>query len=181
MVSLRYTSIAVVAFFACTVQLASAESVQVGTRLSKNKIHKEIRSIVINTKWDKVWPLLVDFGNIASWYSAFKSSKSLNGGDNQVGTIREIIRASNGQTVQEELIYRNDSAFELAYTHIKNGPARETINQVKLEPLNSTSQCFVSWSSIFRTKDGQEGSEVSLFFSRAFDKVLADLKQASER
>jgi hypothetical protein len=181
MVFLRYTSIAVVAFFTCTAQPAFAESVQVDSRSSKNIIHKEIRSIVINAKCDKVWPLLVDFGNIASWYSAFKSSKSLNGGDNQVGTIREIIRSSNGQTVQEELIYRNDSNFELAYTHIKNGPARETINQVKLEPLNSTSQCFVSWSSIFRTKDGQEGSEVSLFFSRAFDKVLADLKHASER
>jgi hypothetical protein len=56
---------------------------------------------------------------------------------------------------QEKMVYLDPLGYTLAYSHIKNGPVRETINQVRLSDLNNQSQCLATWGSTFRLKQDQ--------------------------
>jgi hypothetical protein len=80
------------------------------------------------------------------------------------------------------MVYLNQAGYTLAYSHIKNGPVRETINQVGLSDLNNRSQCLATWGSTFRLKPDQvnEAEKISGFFIKAFENVLTDLKSQAE-
>lgn len=150
--------------------------------INAEPIQKIAHSTVINKPCSRVWPLITDFGGIASWYKGFSKSVQVSGPTNQVGAVRELTRASNGQSVQEQMIWLNPAGYTMAYSHVKNGPVRETINQVQLIDLNSKSQCLATWGSTFRLKADQlnDAKKIRGFFSKAFKHVLADLKSESE-
>jgi hypothetical protein len=139
-------------------------------------------STVINQSCKNVWPLISDFGGISSWYEGFSKSTHIAGPINQVGSIRELVRSSNGKSFQEKMVYLNKAGYTLAYSHIKNGPVRETINQVRLSDLNSRSQCLATWGSSFRLKPNQanDAEKIRGFFIKAFQNVLTDLKSHAE-
>lgn len=145
-------------------------------------VQQVAHSTVINKSCSKVWPLITDFGGIASWYSGFSESTQIAGPINQVGAIRKLVRASNGKSFQEKMVYLDSSGYTLAYSHIKNGPVRETINQVRLSDLNNQSQCLATWGSTFRLKPEQanDAKKIHGFFIAAFEKVLSDLKSQAE-
>ena len=80
------------------------------------------------------------------------------------------------------MVWLDPAGYTMAYSHIKNGPVRETINQVNLVDLNSKSQCLATWGSTFRLKADQQNDarKIRGFFIKAFEDVLADLKSKSE-
>jgi hypothetical protein len=80
------------------------------------------------------------------------------------------------------MVYLNKAGYTLAYSHIKNGPVRETINQVRLSDLNNRSQCLATWGSSFRLKPNQanDAEKIRGFFIKAFQNVLTDLKSHAE-
>ena len=100
------------------------------------EIQQVAYSTVINQSCKNVWPLMSDFGDISTWYEGFSKSTHIAGPINQVGSIRELVRSNNGKSFQEKMVYLNKAGYTLAYSHIKNGPVRETINQVRLSDLN---------------------------------------------
>ena len=103
------------------------------------------------------------------------SVRSYSGPRGQVGEVREIIRASNGQLVREKLIYLDSESMELAYTHVLNPPVRDNVALISLTPLPQR-QCQVSWSNTFRLKPGQTAGEMTAFFSKAYANALNSLK-----
>ena len=145
-------------------------------------IQQVAHSTVINKACSQIWPLITDFGGIASWYTGFSKSTQIAGPINQVGAIRKLVRASNGKSFQEKMVYLDPLGYTLAYSHIKNGPVRETINQVRLSDLNNQSQCLATWGSTFRLKQDQtnDAQKIRGFFIAAFEKVLTDLKSQAE-
>jgi len=134
---------------------------------------------VVDRSCSVVWPYLSDFSAIGEWYKAFRSVRHHSGPVGQVGEVREIVRASNGQLVQEKLLYINNKSQELAYTHVLNPPVRDNITLVSLQSV-APDQCQVSWSNTFRLKPGQNAAEVSGFFGNAYINVLASLKSHVE-
>ena len=146
-------------------------------------VQQVARSIVINNSCEAVWKTISDFDGIADWYSGFSKSRHKSGPINQVGAIRELTRASNGKTFEEKMILFDRPGFTIAYSHVKAGPVRETLNQVRLESLNSRKQCLATWGSTFRLKPEQENEaeKIKGFFVKAFNNVLADLKTKSEQ
>ena len=68
------------------------------------------------------------------------------------------------------MIFLDKPGYSLAYSHILNGPVRETINQVRLADLNSKTQCLATWGSTFRLKPEQmnDASKIRGFFVKAF-------------
>ena len=146
-------------------------------------VQQVARSIVINNSCQEIWKTISDFGGIARWYSGFSKSRHMSGPVNQVGAVRELTRASNGKTFEEKMILFDRPGFTMAYSHVKAGPVRETINQVRLESLNSRQQCLATWGSTFRLKPEQENDaeKIKGFFVKAFNNVLADLKTTSEQ
>ena len=145
-------------------------------------IQQVAHSTVINKPCKQVWPLITDFGGISSWYRGFSASSQIAGPTNQVGAVRKLTRSSNGNSFEEKMILLDKPGYSLAYSHILNGPVRETINQVRLADLNSKSQCLATWGSTFRLKPEQmnDASKIRGFFVKAFIEVLEDLKVASE-
>ena len=145
-------------------------------------IQQVSRSTVINKSCSDVWDVVSDFDGISNWYSGFSASSRKSGPINQVGAIRELTRASNGKTFDEKLILLDPIGYTLAYSHVKNGPVKETVNQVKLVDLNSRQQCLASWGSTFRLKPSQatEAEKIKGFFVKAFEAVLIDLKNKAE-
>ncbi|MFM7085450.1 MAG: SRPBCC family protein [Cyanobium sp.] len=133
------------------------------------------RSILVDRPCAVVWPYLNDFSGIGNWYKAFRSVRYHSGPRGQVGEIREIVRASNGQLVREKLIYLDPESLELAYSHVLNPPARDIVTLVSLQPV-AQAQCQVSWSNTFRLKPGQQPAQVSGFFTKAYGNVLQGLK-----
>ena len=145
-------------------------------------IQQVARSTVINKSCAEVWNVVSDFDGIANWYSGFSASSLKSGPINQVGAIRELTRASNGKTFEEKMILLDPIGYTLAYSHVKNGPVKETVNQVKLVDLNSRQQCLATWGSTFRLKpaQAQDAEKIKGFFVKAFEAVLADLKDQVE-
>lgn len=137
------------------------------------------RAIIIDRSCTLVWPYLTDFSGIGAWYKAFRSVRHYAGPIAQVGEIREIVRASNGQLVREKLIYLDPDSMELAYTHVLNPPVRDNIALISLTPL-AQRQCQVSWSNTYRLKPGQQAAEISSFFTRAYANALNSLKTHAE-
>jgi hypothetical protein len=92
------------------------------------------------------------------------------------------VRANNGKSFQEKMVYLNQPGYTLAYSHIQNGPVRETINQVHLSDINNRSQCLATWGSTFRLKPEQadDAEKIRGFFIKAFVNVLTDLKSQAE-
>ena len=150
--------------------------------INAEAVQKVAHSTVINRPCSSVWPLITDFGGIATWYKGFSKSAQISGPTNRVGAVRELTRASNGQSFQEKMVWLDPAGYTMAYRHIKNGPVRETINQVNLVDLNSKAQCLATWGSTFRLKADQQNDarKIRGFFIKAFEDVLADLKSKSE-
>ena len=162
--------------------LFAVSNVQAQDAINSVSIQQVAHSTVINEPCKTVWPLITDFGGISSWYRGFSASSQISGPTNQVGAVRELVRASNGNSFQEKMVFLDKPGYSLAYSHILNGPVRETINQVRLSDLNSKSQCLATWGSTFRLKPEQmnDASKIRGFFVKAFTEVLEDLKVASE-
>lgn len=139
------------------------------------EIYRARKSIVVNTSCTKTWSVVSDFSGIAKWYSGFTQSKRVSGNQGQVGEVRELLRSSNGQVVQERLIYINQSEMELAYTHTLNGPVRESIAIVNMTDLGG-GQCLVNWSNTMKLREGQEPSNTVEKFNSAYKRVLEDLR-----
>lgn len=146
---------------------------------SADPIGRTRKSIVIDRSCQTVWPVLVDFGGIAKWYPSFSWSRSVAGTPGEVGDVREFARAGNGQTVKEKLIYLDREGMELGYTHISNPPVRDSLAIVSLLPL-AQGQCLATWSNTYRLKPGQNASETTAFFQRAYANVLKGLKKFVE-
>jgi hypothetical protein len=145
-------------------------------------IQQVARSTVINTSCSDVWDVVSDFDGIAAWYSGFSASSLKSGPVNQVGAIRELTRASNGKTFEEKMVLFDPVGLTLAYSHVKNGPVKETLNQVKLVDLNSRQQCLATWGSTFRLKPDQtkDAEKIKGLFVKAFEAVLDDFKNKAE-
>ncbi len=141
------------------------------------------RSTVINNTCETIWKTISDFDSISSWYSGFSNSRHKSGPINQVGAVRELTRASNGKKFEEKMILFDRPSYTIAYSHVKAGPVRETINQVNLVNLNSRQQCLVTWGSTFRLKSEQvnDAEKIKGFFVKAFINVLSDLKAETEQ
>lgn len=137
------------------------------------------RAIVIDRPCTLVWPYLSDFSGIGTWYKAFRSVRHYAGPIAQVGEIREIVRASNGQLVREKLIYLDADSMELAYTHVLNPPVRDNVALISLTPL-AQRQCQATWSNTYRLKPGQQAAETSSFFTKAYANALNSLKSHAE-
>lgn len=150
------------------------------TDSSGEPISRTRKSIVVDRPCGQVWPLVADFSGISTWFKGFRSSKRVAGQPGRVGEVRELVRASNGQIVQEKLIYLDPVGLELGYTHVMNGPVRDNVALVSLVPLVQ-GQCLVSWSNTFRPKTVQDGQQNSTFFQTAYLSVLENLKQAAEK
>ena len=156
----------------------AAQSALATDAINMIPIQQVARSTVINKSCAEVWNVVSDFDGIANWYSGFSASSLKSGPINQVGAIRELTRASNGKTFEEKMILLDPIGYTLAYSHVKNGPVKETVNQVKLVDLNSRQQCLATWGSTFRLKpsQAQDAEKIKGFFVKAFEAVLADLK-----
>jgi len=169
-----------VALLGLTCLLTATLPVPAQADSSGDPIARTRKSIVVDRPCGQVWPLVADFSGIATWFKGFRSSKRVAGQPGRVGEIRELVRASNGQIVQEKLIYLDPVGLELGYTHVLNGPVRDNVALVSLVPLVQD-QCLVCWSNTFRPKTGQDGQQSSTFFQTAYLSVLQNLKQAAEK
>ena len=160
----------------------AAQSAHATDAINMFPIQQVARSTVISKSCAEVWDVVSDFDGIANWYSGFSASSLKSGPMNQVGAIRELTRASNGKTFEEKMILLDPVGYTLAYSHVKNGPVKETVNQVKLVDLNSRQQCLATWGSTFRLKpaQAQDAEKIKGFFVKAFEAVLADLKDKVE-
>lgn len=133
------------------------------------------RATIIDRSCAVVWPFLTDFSGIGNWFKAFRSVRHHSGPVGQVGEVREIVRASNGQLVREKLIYLDSESMEIAYTHVLNPPVRDNIALISLTPI-AQGQCQVVWSNTYRLKPGQQIGEISGFFAKAYSNALSSLK-----
>jgi len=144
-------------------------------QVQADPIQRTWRVTSIDRSCTAVWPYLTDFSGIGKWYKAFRSVRQYSGPTGQVGEVREIVRASNGQLVREKLIYLDPESMELAYTHVLNPPVRDNVAMISLTPL-AQRQCQVSWSNTYRLKANQNAAETSSFFSKAYANALNSLK-----
>ena len=146
-------------------------------------IHQVAHSTVINKSCADVWDVVSDFDGISNWYSGFSASVHKSGPINQVGAIRELTRSGSGVIFDEKLILFDPSGYTLAYSHVKNGPVKETVNQVRLIDLNSRQQCLATWGTTMRLKPAQAKDAENLKgrFLKAFESVLTDLKNKVEQ
>ena len=110
---------------------------------------KIIETVEIAAPVDRVWALAGDFGAVAQWHSALKSSESSNG--NQPGARRTLVFA-NGETLHEDLDAYDADKHEYQY--------RMSDPNVKAIPASS-------YSVIFRVTPTEKGAQVE-WKSRAY-------------
>ncbi|MFM7314443.1 MAG: SRPBCC family protein [Cyanobium sp.] len=158
---------------------SAATTARAADSIDVDPILRTRKSVIIDRPCNKVWPYLADFSAIGRWYKAFRSVRHYSGTPGQLGEVREIVRASNGQLVREKLIYLDPISMELGYTHVLNPPVRDNITLVSMAAA-AQGQCQISWSNTYRLKPGQNPAEPPAFFSRAYGNVLANLKEFVE-
>lgn len=110
---------------------------------------KIVETVEIAAPVERVWALAGDFGGVAQWHSALKSSASSNG--NQPGARRTLVFA-NGETLHEDLDAYDAEKHEYQY--------RMSEPNVKAVPASS-------YSVIFRVTPTEKGTQVE-WKSRAY-------------
>ncbi len=117
---------------------------------------KVVETIEIAAPIDKVWKAVEDFGGIAAWNPALKSSEG--SGGNQPGAKR-ILTFANGEKLQEDLDTYDPATHEYDY-RMSNAntaalPASSYSVVFKLTPSGQSTQ--VEWKSrLYRGDTGNE-------------------------
>lgn len=147
---------------------------------------KIIETVEIAAPVDRVWALAGDFGSVAQWHSALKSSESSNG--NQPGARRTLVFA-NGETLHEDLdaydADKHEYHYRMSDPNVKAIPASSYSVIFKVTPTEMGSQ--VEWKSrAYRADTSNEPPEnmsdeaVSSALQTFFAKGLSELKTKAE-
>ena len=147
---------------------------------------KIIETVEIAASVDRVWALAGDFGAVAQWNSALKSSESSNG--NQRGTRRTLVFA-NGETLHEDLdaydADKHEYHYRMSEPNVKAIPASSYSVILKMTPTERGTQ--VEWKSrAYRADTSNEPPEnmsdeaVSSALQQFFSTGLSELKTKLE-
>ncbi|MHC1558273.1 SRPBCC family protein [Actinomycetospora sp. C-140] len=121
-------------------------------------------STVVPADADAVWRVVRDFDALPSWVPAITASE-LEGGasSDQLGAVRKLTLGDGG-VVRERLISRDDRARTLTYAILDSPfPVHDYRATVRVVPVTSTGETFVSWSVLFDCEPG-EAERLKAFF-----------------
>jgi hypothetical protein len=116
---------------------------------------KVFASTVIDLSVVRLWQTLRDFGNIARWHPDVADSHLEEGGAGaQVAAVRAL-HLQNGAAVRERLLALSDVEFYYTYSVIESPfPVRNHRSTVRLFPVTTSDQTFVSWEAEFEVTEG---------------------------
>jgi mxaD protein len=147
---------------------------------------KIVETVEIAVPVERVWALAGDFGGLAQWNSALKSSESSNG--NQPGARRTLVFA-NGETLHEDLdaydAEKHEYQYRMSEPNVKAIPASSYSVIFRVTPTEKGTQ--VEWKSrAYRGDTSNEPPEtlsdesVSAALQKFFSTGLSELKTKLE-
>lgn len=125
-----------------------------------------LSSTVVPADPDTVWRVIRDFDGLPTWHPAIATSE-LEGGapTDQVGVVRRLTLGDGG-VVRESLVTLDDRERRLTYAILECPfPVRDYRSTIRVQPVTSTGESFVSWSVLFDCDLG-EAERLSAFFAR---------------
>ncbi|GAA4869217.1 SRPBCC family protein [Actinomycetospora straminea] len=124
-------------------------------------------STVIPADVDAVWRVVRDFDSLPAWVPAVAACRL--DGDvpaDQVGAVRRLALDGDGGTVVEQLVALDDRERTLTYAILESPfPVQDYRATIRVFPVTSSGECFVSWSVLFDCDPG-DAERLMAFFSR---------------
>lgn len=124
-------------------------------------------STVVPADVDTVWRVIRDFDGLPAWVPAIAASELDDGTrPDQVGAVRRLTLGGDGGTVVEALVALDDRERTLTYAILESPfPVQDYRATIRVFPVTSTGECFVSWSVLFDC-DPDDAERLKAFFSR---------------
>ena len=133
-------------------------------------------SAVVPADADTVWRVIRDFDGLPTWHTAIVGSE-LEGDarTDQIGVVRRLTLGDGG-VVRESLVALDDRERRLTYAILESPfPVRDYRATIRVHPVTSTGESFVSWSVLFDC-DLEDAERLSaLFAGDVFGSGLDDL------
>jgi len=123
-------------------------------------------SAVVPADADTVWRVIRDFDGLPTWHPAISASE-LEGDarSDQVGAVRRLTLGDGG-VVRESLVALDDRERRMTYAILDSPfPVRDYRSTIRVHPVTSTGESFVSWSVLFDC-DLDEAERLSALFGR---------------
>jgi hypothetical protein len=135
-------------------------------------------SLVVDAPVDDVWACLGDFNGWPRFLPRLLSSELEGGaGAGPVGAVR-VITLGDGTSIRERLVDYDASERTLAYEF--DGPhpfpVRTYRGRVRLWPVTTTGQTFVTWTGTFDAEAADEARAAEMF-SRTYAAFLRSLSE----
>lgn len=111
-------------------------------------------TVEINAPTDKVWAVVGDYGDLASWHPAVEASEANNG--NMVGSHR-VLTLKGGATVAEDLVKYQAEKMSLSYRMKDVGPipVKDYSSTIHVEQGSSANTSLVVWNGAFYRKSAR--------------------------
>jgi hypothetical protein len=108
-----------------------------------------LASTVVSADAETTWQVVRDFDGLPSWHPAIASSELEGGPADRIGAIRNLTLA-DGAAVREILVEIDDRERSLTYAILDSPfPVDDYRSTIRVVPLTSTGESFVSWSVRF--------------------------------
>lgn len=134
---------------------------------------------VLEAPIEKVWGYVGDFTTWHTWIPRITSTEMDPGSEGgQVGSVRRLT-LSDGSTIREQLVVKDDDRRVIAYTFPAGSPfpVRRYLGRVRLYPVTTTGATFLHWSGAFDADEAVEATLVARF-SATYTAFIAGLTEA---
>lgn len=136
-----------------------------------------IKSVEVGADQVKTWNAVKDFGGLHKWHPAVEKTDVKSGGDNKVGTVREL-SLKGGGTITETLTAHSTPARSLTYRIDESPlPVVGYTSTIAVKPGTTLSKSTVIWSSTFKAKDGTSDADAKKAIEGIYDAGLGNLQK----
>lgn len=137
----------------------------------------------INAPQSKVWAVLADFPNIASWNTGVKNSLSTSEATEGVGAQRHCDLAPAGALEETIQVWEPERRLEISIDSAKGLPIQHGLATFGLEPSEAGTRVTIAYS--YQPKLGFIGQLMGRLvmdgqLTKGFRGFLADLEQAAQ-
>ena len=134
-------------------------------------------SAVIDAPVQRVWDVIADFHGIANWVRRLEVDSSKPGRvGNEVGAIRSLILAPEGQQVGERLTRYDQDNRRYSYTFVDPAPFPVQAYEGTLHvlPVTANDHTFVEWYADFDADDALT-EQLATAFATIYAEFAGDL------
>lgn len=137
---------------------------------------KVSKSVQVTADPGKTWVAVKDFGGLHKWHPAVENTEIKSGGDNKVGTVRELSLKGGGK-ITETLTAYSSKRHSLSY-HIEDSPlpVADYNSTIAVKP-GKAGKSTVVWSSTFKAKQGSTDAEAKKVIEGIYDAGLGNLQK----